>query len=123
MNLILWLWQAPQNLVGLVLRLLFRGRLVEFRGRLFRYVPKFPGGGISLGSTVIVRYSLRQAPKVYAHEYGHTRQSLFLGPFYLLVIGIPSFLWACYHKRDKRKSYYWFYTERWADRLGGVKRG
>ena len=60
------------------------------------------------------------------HEYGHTIQSRKLGPFYLLVIGLPSIIWAgCFEKyRIKHnKSYYSFYTERWADKLGKVKRG
>ena len=57
------------------------------------------------------------------HEYGHTIQSLMLGPLYLIIIGIPSALWCslpyCKKKRkDKRISYYSFYTEKWADLLG-----
>lgn len=28
------------------------------------------------------------------HEYGHTIQSMILGPLYLIVIGIPSTLWG-----------------------------
>ncbi|MDR0751575.1 MAG: hypothetical protein LBF12_03175 [Christensenellaceae bacterium] len=56
------------------------------------------------------------------HEFGHTIQSLILGPFYLLIIGIPSFVW-CNSKRfiELRKtgvSYFSFYTERWANYLG-----
>lgn len=122
MNLFLWLWQLPQNILGLILRFFLRGRVVEYRGRLYHYCPSMPGGGLSLGAYVFVRYTLRAAPLVYAHEYGHTRQSAYLGPLYLLVIGIPSFVWAVYHKGRKRRSYYWFYTERSADKLGGVKR-
>ncbi len=60
-----------------------------------------------------------------AHEYGHTIQSHKLGPIYLLVIGLPSLIWAgCFDKwREKHnKSYYWLYTEAWADKLSGVKR-
>lgn len=54
---------------------------------------------------------------------GHAKQSRLLGPLYLIVIGLPSILWAGIHgKVAPRKSYYWFYTERWADRLGGVGR-
>lgn len=42
---------------------------------------------------------------------------------YLIVIGLPSLLWAWLGDSiAPGKSYYWFYTERWADRLGGVKR-
>ena len=57
-----------------------------------------------------------------AHEYGHTIQSLILGPLYLLVIGLPSVLWlnlpACRRRRQRTgTSYYAFYTERLANRL------
>ena len=58
------------------------------------------------------------------HEYGHTIQSLILGPLFLPVIGIPSLLWAglpyCKKKRaEKQISYFSFYTESWANLLGG----
>ena len=61
-------------------------------------------------------------PTLWDHEHGHARQSLYLGPFYLFVIGIPSLLWACLYRKHKRGSYYAFYTEKWADKLGGVVR-
>lgn len=61
------------------------------------------------------------------HEYGHTLQSLLLGPLYLLVIGLPSFLWCqlpFFQERRKRRhiSYYSFFPERWADALGKADR-
>ena len=61
--------------------------------------------------------------RILIHEYGHTIQSLILGPLYLLVIGLPSALWCalpyCKEKRKTRHiSYYSFYPEKWADRLG-----
>ena len=57
------------------------------------------------------------------HEYGHTVQSLILGPAYLLVIGAPSVIWLnlpAFSKRRHRRSasYYSFYTERSANWLG-----
>lgn len=37
----------------------------------------------------------KQIPRrMLVHEYGHTIQSLLLGPLYLFVIGLPSALWA-----------------------------
>lgn len=65
--------------------------------------------------------------KLLVHEYGHTVQSLILGPLYLPLIGIPSFTRAAVRtalsplisKRGKElKSYYSFYTEKWANILG-----
>jgi hypothetical protein len=57
------------------------------------------------------------------HEYGHTIQSLILGPLYLFVIGAPSLLWAgipafSRMRRRRQMSYYRFYPERWANHLG-----
>lgn len=61
--------------------------------------------------------------KTLVHEYGHTIQSLLLGPLYLIVIGIPSSVWAMapYFVRmriEKKISYFSLYTERWANRWG-----
>ena len=40
----------------------------------------------------------------------------------LPVIGLPSFIWAAggWKRKKKKGSYFDFYTESWADRLGGV---
>lgn len=83
---------------------------------------------ISLGLFVFVTAEKENAKtercqKIVVHEYGHTIQSLLLGPLYLIVIGIPSWLWCnvpYFRKMRKEKniSYYSFYTEKWADRLG-----
>lgn len=55
------------------------------------------------------------------HEWGHTRQSLILGPLYLIVIGIPSIIWAATHRTiAPNKPYDWFYTESTANKLGGL---
>ena len=61
--------------------------------------------------------------RLLVHEYGHTIQSLILGPLYLIVIGIPSTLWGflpfCARARkEKQISYFWFFTEKWANALG-----
>jgi len=59
--------------------------------------------------------------RLLVHEYGHTIQSLILGPLYLLLIGIPSTLWGFFggKKRKERKIPYGaFVTEKWANSLG-----
>jgi len=61
--------------------------------------------------------------RLLVHEYGHTIQSLILGPLYLIVIGIPSTLWGFLPSlNQKRKteglSYFSFFTEKWANSLG-----
>ena len=122
---LLQVWQLPQNLFGCILGWFLKGTRV-FHGlyglpRDIRIVTaRNMYGGISLGNFVYLR------PPAYwtliRHEYGHCRQSRLLGPFYLPVIGLPSLLWALWWHPGRRVSYYSFYTERWADRLGGVER-
>ena len=61
--------------------------------------------------------------RLLVHEYGHTIQSLILGPLYLIVMGIPSTLWGFLPSLNvKRKkegiSYFSFFTEKWANKLG-----
>lgn len=118
-NILLWAWQAPQNVVGLVFRLIYGRPTARYRGVDVVVSSRFPGG-ISLGRTIVVKRPYSDNPDTWDHEYGHTRQSLYLGPLYLLVIGIPSLMWAWWHRTHKDRSYYWFYTEKWADCLGGV---
>ena len=61
--------------------------------------------------------------RLLVHEYGHTIQSLILGPLYLLLIGIPSTLWGFSPRLNKKRkdnqiSYFTFFTEKWANDLG-----
>ena len=61
--------------------------------------------------------------RLLVHEYGHTIQSMILGPLYLLLMGIPSTLWGflpCANRmrREKQVSYFAFFTEKWANTLG-----
>ena len=61
--------------------------------------------------------------RVAIHEYGHTFQSLLLGPFYLLVIGLPSTIWASSKnlsrlRREKNIPYSRLYCEKWASKWG-----
>ena len=59
--------------------------------------------------------------RLLVHEYGHTIQSLILGPLYLIVIGIPSTLWGFVGAKKRKNAqvpYGAFFTERWANRLG-----
>lgn len=117
-KILLWIWQAPQNIVGLVFRIIYGPVNGLFRGVPIIVYDGFPGG-ISLGRTIIVRRCDFDSLK---HEYGHTVQSRYLGPLYLFIVGIPSLLWAAWYRKHKRGSYYAFYTEKWADKLGGVDR-
>lgn len=61
--------------------------------------------------------------RLLVHEYGHTIQSLLLGPLYLILVGLPSVGWSFLpifvKKRETdRISYFSGYPERWANHLG-----
>ena len=125
-DIILYFWQLPQNLLGLVLLGWYHGRITDrysYNDTKYYVVSYMAGGGVSLGNYVIIRrHPFGIDWSAWNHEYGHCRQSRYLGWLYLPVIGLPSVLWLLWHRRHRKKSYYWFYTERWADRLGGVER-
>lgn len=117
----LYLWQLPQNLLGLAfLMFLSPSEVIHDFGHIVVRQSKRMRGGISLGGYIFVQEHV--AVVTISHEMGHAKQSLMLGPLYLLVIGLPSILWAGLHRYIAPcKSYYWLYTERWANRLGGIR--
>jgi hypothetical protein len=118
-------WELPQQLLGFLmgLYLLMRGTVNRsdhfFKGVLFIETSSFGKGcGISLGNIVI--HGPDTAGAVKQHEFGHCIQSRVLGPFYLLLIGIPSFMWATARRYGYfRKAHYdAFFIERSATKLG-----
>ena len=117
-----WLWQFPQNIVGCIVKRIFNAqyKLTYKSAKVYVWNRK---DGISLGEYIFVP-SFADEDYI-KHEYGHTVQSHYLGVLYLLVIGLPSIVWAGCFKSYRKKhgiSYYSFYTERWANTLGGVTR-
>ena len=119
---ILYAWQLPQHLVALLFLLVLRPEKREAQGVAFYYSPKMRGG-ISLGRYIIVGDNYTE--KDLAHEDGHSLQSLILGWLYLPVVGLPSLTWAALYGRVIKATpggYFRFYTEKWADQLGGVTR-
>ena len=122
-DILLYIWQLPQNLLGLLLVLILQPEeAYDMDGCRLYYATRMRGG-ISLGRYVIVRSWMKDyTGNTERHELGHAKQSRMLGWFYLFVIGIPSLLWAAWWNEGRNKSYYAFYTERWADTLGGVNR-
>lgn len=123
-------WGVLQNLLGFLMflrhvrceRRFFHGAVLVFHDGNW--------GGVSLGAFIFVsgKRGEEWARAAAVHEYGHTIQSLILGPLYLLVIGLPSFVW-CNSKRcarlreEKSLSYYDLFCERGANRLGQLFTG
>ena len=133
-NTLLYIWQLPQHLLGLLLIAFYRPsrKHVLDNGSIVFYAYRMIGG-ISLGKYSIVngshyRENMQESLKrdTVRHEaIGHARQSLYLGWLYLPVVGLSSILWAALYGRiipRTKNGYYQFWTEKWADRLGGVER-
>lgn len=121
-GILLYIWELPQNLLGLLLRLIYKGHDSLYEDAIVRRSTKMKGG-ISLGRYIIINQW--STDKTVKHEYGHTIQSKRLGWFYLLLVGLPSIVWACLYGsviKPTVNGYYRFITECSADRLGGVDR-
>ena len=129
LHTLLYIWQLPQNLLGLLF-LAYTKISKRFECKMMTTFTKGQkvyciynyNTGVSLGEYIF----LGSMPKMkdIRHEYGHCRQSRMLGPLYLIVIGLPSLLHCIFFQHDysRPNAYYEFYTEKWADKLGGVQR-
>ena len=122
-NLILFIWQLPQHIVALIyfgyLVMMCKDLGVDSRYKQAIVIPCIMRGAITLGNYVFVGLNSEYKETV-KHELGHTIQSKILGPLYLIVIGIPSITY-CGLRRIfpslRKKNYYDFYTEKWANNL------
>lgn len=131
------IWGFPQTLAGACVCAACAARPhFRYHGAIVTVWSLF--AGLSLGPFIFInawpgefdeQRCIEPLPGVFVderllvHEYGHTVQSLVLGPAYLLVIGLPSLAWMkaprlARKRREAGMSYYSFYTERWANSLG-----
>ena len=135
-----YLWQLPQHLLGLALIFITGAKKSGYQTEsnsdvvwFWKYEPKnrFTRylSGASLGRYIVLPRNAATWSTV-MHEHGHSIQSRWLGPLYLLAIGIPSVCNNLYdryaHKTWDFESrvawYYGRYPEKQADKLGGVNR-
>lgn len=117
-NVILYVWQLPQNLLGLLLIWYMGGTRIKSNDTIFDtvfIVSKKMKGGISLGKYIILSKRSNNS-KTRLHELGHTIQSKMLGPLYLIVIGLFSLIHAMGWSPEKG-DYYSYWTEAWANKL------
>lgn len=123
---LLYLWQLPQNLLGLAI---VKSKWVSPSDIWVKplnsthYIPVYSykrlDACVSLGKYIIC--SPWVTSKDVSHEMGHQKQSLYLGWLYLPLVGLSSALhcWLC---PCKNHDYYEFWTEKWADKLAGIRR-
>lgn len=121
-RLLQWTWGFPQTLCGFIKYLKLKNYShEEYNGAIITRWPR--NGGISLGMYIFVEESNHRYNQVKHHEYGHTIQSLILGPLYLFVVGVPSYIWCNlkYFRNYRSKNnvdYSELFCEKWADKLG-----
>lgn len=114
-------WGIIQNIIGLLLFLIIllknpKTNIKAFNGAIV--IKWNDSGSMSLGMFIFLG---RDDQRVIVHEYGHSIQSIILGPLYLPIIGIPSYLWCNLFREYRKKNnvrYCSFYTEKWANVLG-----
>ena len=126
-KILLYIWQLPQNILGLICMLfLLPTEKIKNTGYATVYKSKKMSGGISLGEYAFVSEINSRYEDTINHEgVGHPKQSQILGPFYLIVIGLPSIIWTQVYGsivKESKNGYYKFYTEKWADKLAGIVR-
>lgn len=132
LSVLAMIWQLPQTIIGALVALfgvLFCNKrsysvletkligLFELQMNVscnFRFC-------FSLGPFVITPHPVPQ--RIMLHESGHSIQSLYLGPLYLIVVGVPSMILIAFKKIFKKSDdwYHSHYPESWADKLSGVK--
>lgn len=144
-QILLYIHQLPQNIVGFLLTRKPKHTIDDFKlndGTTTKvyFTKNVFDCGVSLGNYIILDddvyydnclYRRKNAIKTVNHEHGHQFQSLYFGWFYLIFVGLISAvfnnLWdRIFHKKwdfEKRtKWYYNRYPEKWADKLGKVDR-
>lgn len=123
-NVLLWIWQLPQNILGIIVILFSKAR----KDYIWEVYMTSCGFGVSLGSYIILCNTCSFTDV--KHERGHQEQSKRWGWLYLIVIGLPSALRNLYDQffhrdwsyKEREIWYYSHFPEKQADTLGGVKR-
>lgn len=133
-RLLRWWWELPQVMCGMLIALvrivLGKAHRVESYHGVVYVIEEGRGDGrlmgVTLGCVVNIwlhgrlgedfHYEVEHRQQgLLKHEFGHTVDSLRLGPMYLLVVGLPSLVSAALDGKfgHNHKD---FYTEHWADR-------
>lgn len=120
-----WTWGFPQTLIGLAFYCLhYKNPHWQYHGCIVTSWKV--SGSLGVGMFLFVNEDhYATHPQVLVHEFGHAVQSAILGPLFLPIMGIPSFLWCNLPlfrrlRREKDISYYRFYPESTANFLGSL---
>ena len=129
LKLFVYLWQLPQMVVGLLICNLIKDtqsfNATTKTGKVYHgkvYFADWFNSAVCLGKYIIVDKKLKgnvQLCKTIKHELGHSVQSILLGWFYFIIVGIPSFVLNII-SRICKKDEQWYYSkfpENWANKL------
>jgi hypothetical protein len=119
---ILYLWQLPQNIIGLIIVLITKAHsMTHVNLGIKYYYSNKCSIQISLGYYIIL--SEVKNSVILRHEYGHQLQSMYLGPFYIIILLL--LIISNSYKNLTHKDINWYYNlplEKWADKLGNISR-
>ena len=120
--IILFLWQLPQNIVGLsILLTIKKKRILPCKEYCISFLVEHDKPLLSMGSFFFETNEMFKDTTLYTHElFGHARQSKILGPLYLPLIVIPLLAWKYLRDKERYLNYYSFPTEIWANSLAGL---
>ena len=124
---LLAIWESPQKILAhIIIKFSNAERIGKYKDAKIYYWKK--SKGMSLSTYIFVPFEWFNEDQwqlnYVKHQYGHSLQSKYLGVFYLILISLPSLLWGLLSRKYCKKNktlYYSFYTEKWADKLGGAK--
>ena len=128
------IWQLPQHIIAYVIMLVNRKSIKSMvskdDGILYYLVDHLFDCGVSLGNYIFLDSDANYDYITVRHEHGHQKQSLMLGPLYLIFVGLPSVVgnivdrikYIYFKKYYDPEFYYKQPWEAWADKLGGVVR-
>lgn len=131
-KILFWFWQFTygllQNIAGLCMLAIYKAKGSKsewYHNALITYIDKKNFGGVSLGMFIFITDKAEgdKLNDYRIHEFGHTVQTMILGPLWLLVIALPSFIWCGLPalnkwRKDNDISYYWLYCEGWSNLCG-----
>ena len=120
-----WTWGFPQTLLGFLLtRIHQHNPQRDYHG--CRVIFWNSTTNLSLGMYLLVsQFHYVEDSQLLVHAFGHSVQSLILGPLYLPLIALPSVLWdvlpqAIAFREAKNIPYCALYTEKSANFLGAL---
>jgi len=129
---VLFIWELPQNLLGLLVYAIMKSRrkILNTELEAHHLFIETHDTGVSLGWFIFWTPSGNRFEHYVndcrMHEHGHSKQSVMLGPLYLIIVGIPSLSRVLYSRWYRKrygqswKNYFNGFPENWADKLGGV---